>query len=67
MLQAAWTSFHNNKDLSRKYMGTYHIGQIRDEERQVGNACASIKCYNYLLSFHSNLRLLKIFLNFELS
>ena len=39
LLQAAWTSFHNNKDLSRKYMGTYHIGQIRDEEKQVICIC----------------------------
>lgn len=34
-LQAAWTSFHNNKALSRKYMATYHIGHIVEEEKEV--------------------------------
>lgn len=34
-LQVAWTSFHNNKALSRKYMAAYHIGHIVEEEKEV--------------------------------
>lgn len=29
----AWTSFHNNKALSLKYMAAYHIGHIAEEEQ----------------------------------
>lgn len=35
-MQVAWTSFHNNKTLVRKYLGTYHIGHLAEEQREVG-------------------------------
>ena len=33
--QVAWTSFHNNVSLVRKYLHTYHIGHLIDGQREV--------------------------------
>ena len=35
LLQVAWTSFHNNTALVRKYLATYHIGHLVEEQREV--------------------------------
>ena len=34
-LQIAWTSFHNNTTLVKKYLATYHIGHLVEEQREV--------------------------------
>lgn len=34
-LQLAWTSFHNNKAMVRKYLACYHIGTISSEQQEV--------------------------------
>ena len=34
-VQVAWTSFHNNTTMVKKYMGTYHIGHLVEEQREV--------------------------------
>jgi hypothetical protein len=43
-MQGAWTSFHNNKALSRKYMAAYHIGQIVEEEKEVSTIFPVYNC-----------------------
>ena len=33
--QLAFESFHNHKDMVRKYLSTFHIGHLCEEERKV--------------------------------
>lgn len=34
-MQVAWTTFHNNKNLVQKYMASYHIGNLVEEQKEV--------------------------------
>ena len=35
VLQVAWTSFHNDKAMVKKYLAQFHIGHITPEQREV--------------------------------
>ena len=34
-IQLAFESFHNHKDMVRKYLTTFHIGHLCEDERKV--------------------------------
>ena len=44
-MQLAWTSFHHNKAMVRKYLAQYHIGKICPEQKEV----------YYIIILHANL------------
>lgn len=62
-MQAAWTSFHNNKALSRKYMAAYHIGQIVDAEKEVSKMQknCSTKSWSFVCKFLQQPEMMKDF------
>ena len=35
LIQAAWTSFHNNKTYVRSFLSQFHIGRLVPEEKEV--------------------------------